>query len=157
MVLHDLGLAAALESECEYLAKRLEIPVHCEVAACPKSIDPLMALSLFRVAQECLRNIGKHSAAKAVFVEVFAREDGLILTVRDDGVVFDVEAAGGRGRLGLTSMRERMRLVSGEISIQSQAGGGTTVTAVIPRAVLDQTDQIILSPFENGEPDSERN
>jgi signal transduction histidine kinase len=132
IILQDLGLSAALESECERFFDYCGVPVQHEIAPCPPEIPPLVALSLFRVAQESFRNIAKHSRARMVRLRLAVRDGELLLSIRDNGVGFQVERPIGEGRLGLTSMRERMRLVNGHLMIESRPGNGTTVTAIAP-------------------------
>jgi PAS domain S-box-containing protein len=91
-----------------------------------------ISLCLFRVLQEALQNAVKHSAGQNFTVEVHGTEKGITLTVSDSGIGFDWQhAMNGRG-LGLISMRERLRLVNRELSIQSAPGRGTTVIARVP-------------------------
>ncbi|GIU97435.1 MAG: hypothetical protein KatS3mg013_1238 [Actinomycetota bacterium] len=84
-----------------------------------------MARLAFRIAQEALANVRKHAHARTVTVEVSSRRGGLLLRVTDDGVGFDVEAAGREpGHLGLASMRERAELAGGELRVESGPGEG---------------------------------
>ena len=103
--------------------KHSEIP-----AAVPKEIS----LCLFRVLQEALQNAVKHSGVQDFVVELEGGQDGIRLIVSDSGTGFDWRNAIKRRGLGLVSMRERLRLVNGELSIQSQPGRGTTVVAHVP-------------------------
>jgi len=97
------------------------------------SVPPLaVGLSLFRVLQEALNNAMKHSGVKRIEVRLQEASGGLQLVVSDSGKGFDVEAAlQGKG-LGLTSMRERVRLVSGTIAIESRPRGGTIIHVCVP-------------------------
>jgi signal transduction histidine kinase len=98
----------------------------------PAAIPKEISLCLFRVLQEALQNAVKHSAGENFKVEVQGTNDGITLTVSDSGIGFDwQDAMNGRG-LGLISMRERLRLVNGELSIQSAQGRGTIVLARVP-------------------------
>jgi len=90
------------------------------------------SLCLFRVLQESLQNAVKHSGVRHYKVELHGTEGEIQLTVSDLGVGFDPQDAIDRRGLGLISMRERMQLVSGEISINSQPGSGTTIHARVP-------------------------
>src|SRR6202008_1635181 len=97
---------------------------HANITAeVPKEIS----LCLFRVLQEALQNAIKHSGVRDFVVEVHGTEDGIRLSVRDLGIGFDSRHAVNRRGLGLVSMRERLRLVNGELSFQSEPGRGTTV------------------------------
>jgi signal transduction histidine kinase len=84
------------------------------------------------VAQESLRNITKHAKAANVRVVLWGRKDGIRLRIEDTGNGFDLAEVKGKGGLGLISMEERVRLVSGKFTIQSQPGKGTTVEVFVP-------------------------
>ena len=88
---------------------------------------------LFRVVQEALSNARKHSGATQVRVRLRSSARYVSVTVKDDGCGFDVAAARHSGRLGLTGVIERVRLLGGDIEIESSAGGGTRVRATLPR------------------------
>ena len=129
--LEYLGVVAGIKSWCKEFGKRqrMEIDFSNDVhSALPFEIGR----SLFRVLQEALHNATKHSGVKRI--EVQLREDSgeIHLIIRDSGKGFDVEAVlQGKG-LGLTSMRERVRLVNGTISIESKPIGGTTIHVRVP-------------------------
>ncbi len=96
----------------------------------PAALSHDLALCLFRIAQEALQNAVRHGRAKSVSVCLRGTLDGLVLTIDDDGVGFDVEAA--RGGLGLISMGERAEQVGGTLQIRSQPGGGTHLEVRVP-------------------------
>ncbi|MCK5352878.1 hypothetical protein KAJ77_09855, partial [bacterium] len=91
-----------------------------------------VSICLYRVLQESLTNILKHSKVQAAQVEVTGNRDKLQLSVCDSGVGFDPESVGSDGRLGFVGMRERLSLVSGELLIKSKPSGGTQITASVP-------------------------
>jgi signal transduction histidine kinase len=98
----------------------------------PAAIPRELSLSLFRVLQEALRNGTKHSGVKSFEVKLWGTPDEIHLTVRDSRVGFHPEAArGGRG-LGLVSMEERLKLLNGTLTIESQPKSGTTIHARVP-------------------------
>jgi hypothetical protein len=105
----------------------------------PAGVPADIALCLFRVLQEALRNAVRHSAARRFAVSLQGTADALSLTVRDDGRGFDAESAAHDRGLGLTSMRERLKLVAGELSIESKPGKGTTIMARVPLATARAT------------------
>jgi len=129
--LEYLGVVAGMKSWCKEFAERqkLEIDFRSDVSC----VLPLaVGLSLFRILQEALNNAIKHSGVKRIEVEVVEHSDEVHLTVRDSGRGFDVEVASqGRG-LGLTSMRERVRLVNGTFAIESKPMSGTTIHVRVP-------------------------
>jgi signal transduction histidine kinase len=91
-------------------------------------------LVAFRVAQEGLTNVARHTGAADARLDVWASTEHLGVQVEDDGPGFDPEAAVARGSLGLPGMRERVRLVGGTLSIESGPGQGTRLCAVLPVA-----------------------
>jgi PAS domain S-box-containing protein len=131
-VLDDLGLVEALKAECDRVARRGEMRVELEASALPMAPPDDASLCLFRVAQEALSNAARHSHASAVTVLLSSRSTGLQLTVRDNGSGFDPERARDHASLGLASMRERVRLLRGELDIVSTPERGTTVMAWVP-------------------------
>jgi signal transduction histidine kinase len=131
-VLEDLGLAEALRSEIERVAGQESLSVTAKLGEIPESVPHDAALCLFRVAQEALRNVARHANARTVEISARELDDGLQLAVRDDGAGFDPALQHDRRTLGLTSMRERVHLLHGELDIESAPGQGTTVVAWVP-------------------------
>ncbi|MBL8541090.1 MAG: sensor histidine kinase [Betaproteobacteria bacterium] len=131
-VLDELGLAAALQAECDRLSRQASIAVEVDVRDLPQPLPREPALCLFRVAQEALRNIARHAQAHAAVVSLAAFDGGLQLAVRDDGRGFDAARSNERPSLGQMSMRERVRLLGGKLDIESAPGHGTTVVAWVP-------------------------
>jgi signal transduction histidine kinase len=91
-----------------------------------------VATSIYRIAQEALRNVAKHAGKTHVKVILSGQDSFLELKVMDFGVGFDQEAGPRRQGLGMISMQERARLVGGTLTVQSALGKGTTVTATVP-------------------------
>lgn len=132
-VLEELGLEPALRQECESFQQRSGIPTQFTTKNVPAELRPEVALCVYRVAQESLRNVHKHAAdADAVWVSLIGSPEGITLRIEDTGDGFDLNEALKKGGLGLISMEERVRLVNGKLTIQSQPGKGTTVTAFVP-------------------------
>jgi signal transduction histidine kinase len=126
-ILDELGLAAAAEWQSREFESRTGIRCGFETAIGEKAIDPLVSTALFRILQESLTNVARHSRANRVDVRLEQRGAELVLEVRDDGVgITSVEAANVRA-LGLAGMRERARVVGGRFSITGVSGAGTTV------------------------------
>jgi signal transduction histidine kinase len=92
----------------------------------------MAALSLFRIAQEALRNASRHGHAQRVTVSLTRNEDALTLSIADDGVGFAPETAGHGGGLGLMSIEERALLLNGRLTVRSQPLQGTTIEARVP-------------------------
>jgi len=141
--LEILGLERAAASFCEEMSNRhgLTIDVHFENI--PTALPREISLSLYRVLQEALQNVVKHSASRHADVSLKGQLDTIHLTVEDSGAGFDPEETmRGRG-LGLTSMNERLKVVGGHLSIRSQVGHGTTIHAVAPLCLpTESTDEV---------------
>jgi signal transduction histidine kinase len=103
-----------------------------KLAALPPRIPADAALSIFRIAQEALRNVARHAGSSAAKVSLRPLEDGLQLAVVDSGVGFDPKRQRSNPSLGLASMKERVRLLGGEFEIESAPGHGTTILAWVP-------------------------
>ena len=127
-----LGVVAAMRGFCEELSRQKSAEIHFRYENVPGKVPPDVSLCLFRVLQEALHNAVRHSQVRHFDVQLCGTGDALDLTVRDKGVGFDVDEANrGRG-LGLTSMKERLKLVGGELFIESRSTRGTTVLARAP-------------------------
>jgi len=131
-VIEDLGLVEALRIECDRLTDRGSLRVNLDCRGVARRLPADAALCLFRVAQEALRNVERHAQAKQVDVTVAGEDGSIALTVRDDGAGFDAAGARERASLGLASMRERVRLLGGRLSIESSRGKGTSLFAWVP-------------------------
>jgi len=130
--LDQLGLAAATKAHCRDTEKAHAIATPCECRNVPRWLPPDVALCLYRVTQEALQNVVKHSGARTASVDLVGADGELFLSVSDDGKGFDVGAVPAATGLGLLSMRERVRLVHGQIQWQSQPGAGTRVAVRVP-------------------------
>ena len=128
--LDDLGLAAAVAGQVEQLG-RGEIEAVFDAEGDFSELGDDAQLVVYRVAQEALSNVGRHSGAGRVEVTLRRREDGGVrLEVADDGRGFAFEES-ERG-LGIGGMRERALLIGGELTIESRPGHGTTVRLTVP-------------------------
>jgi len=129
--LEALGLAAAVRGHCrEVLAQGIRVEFS-EVGV-PESVSHDVQLCLFRVVQEGLTNVVKHSGAREANVTLIGARDALLLSVSDCGRGFEEVDAADRDGLGLASMRERVRLIGGELTISSRSGHGTMLAARVP-------------------------
>ena len=134
-ILEDLGLKAALAEECDAFQERSRIRTEFTEESLPAGLPKGVSVCLFRVAQESLRNIGKHAAnCNAVRVTVSGSR-GVTLRIEDNGEGFNIEDAHKKGGLGLISIEERVRLVNGFLSIRSEPGKGSTLEVVVPIGV----------------------
>lgn len=131
-VLQYAGLAAALRSQCRELEREGALTVTLEAASGLETLPADVALCLYRVTQESLRNVVRHAKARRVQVAVARDWSDLTLTITDDGCGFDLAEGRGRGGLGLISFDERVRLVKGRLTIDTQPQRGTQVRVVVP-------------------------
>ncbi|PYX71961.1 MAG: hypothetical protein DMG78_13645 [Acidobacteria bacterium] len=130
--LEYLGIVGAIKNFCREYCEHQKLEIDFKSHDLPAAIPSELSLSLFRVLQEALRNGTKHSGVKSFEVKLWGTRDEIHLTVRDSGVGFHPEAArGGRG-LGLVSMEERLKLLNGTLTIESQPKSGTTIHARVP-------------------------
>jgi PAS domain S-box-containing protein len=135
VILHDLGLEAALREECRGFEERTGIPVQFTSEGQKVELGQDVLLCFFRVAQEGFHNIARHAGATNVRLTLSGGNGNCTLRIDDNGRGFDPTATEGRSSLGLVSMRERMRLVNGSFTIQSHPGEGTTLEFSAPSAV----------------------
>ena|GEM_PF-1075980 len=132
--LDDLGLVAALRSYTEKFSTRWPIRIEFSSNGLQRRLPAEVELVLYRVIQEALSNVAKHSGASSAQVALSRRSNVVIAVVSDDGHGFDVDEVtrSGRGGLGLFGMRERLALVGGSLRIESADGRGTQITARVP-------------------------
>jgi len=126
-----LGLLPAVKRHCQEVERQTGIAVALTDRDLPDNLSRDTSLCLYRVIQESLANVVRHSGAKHASVDLRMVDGTVALTIADDGGGFDPAVAGGQG-MGIVSMRERLRLVNGAISIQSVPDGGTEVRARVP-------------------------
>jgi signal transduction histidine kinase len=136
-MLDDLGLIPALRWYADRFARQTGVSLHLQFDGLP-AVDTAQGTVFFRVAQEALTNVARHANARNVWLDARASADTLQLTVRDDGIGFNVPAARQRAlrgeSLGLLGMEERVSLMSGTLQVTSAPNAGTTVRASIPQA-----------------------
>jgi signal transduction histidine kinase len=134
-ILDDLGLPKAVRRLVNDFSKRSGIQSTYEHKEPAVPLPPEVSICLYRVVQECLSNISRHAQASHVEVELICEDDGVSLSVRDNGVGFDVQhAAQSGGHLGLLSMKERVRMTKGTLEVESTPLRGTEIRAEIPLA-----------------------
>jgi signal transduction histidine kinase len=127
-----LGIVAAAKGFCEEFSEQQKMEIDFIHADIPPAVPEEISLCLFRVLQEALQNAVKHSGARNFEVELRGASDGIHLTVRDAGLGFDHEAVVNNRGLGLVSMQERVNLLKGTFSIDSQPGRGTKIIVGLP-------------------------
>jgi len=130
-------LAEILHREVEGFARRTSIAASIEVSGDPETLSPSQRVAIFRAIQEGLSNVREHSGATSVDVQLRVRRSTVDVRVIDDGQGFEVSRAlaqaAERGRLGLVGVGERMRMLGGSFTIDSRAGGPTTLRFSLPR------------------------
>ena len=130
--LEFLGIGDATRGFCREVAEKHKVEINCDVQNLPGHVERSVSLCLFRVLQEALRNSLKYSGVNDFEVRLWATSDQVHLTVRDSGVGFDCKAARENGGLGLISMEERVRLLNGKFSLETQPNRGTTIHVYVP-------------------------
>ena len=131
-ILDDLGLIPALEWQAEEFEKRSYIKVNFINDAGDILIHPNIATALFRIFQELLTNVGRHSGATLVEARAFVKDSRLFLEVKDNGRGFDPVAVEEKKTLGLTGMKERSNLIDGTYEVETAPGKGTRVMISVP-------------------------
>lgn len=130
-VLDDLGLHDAVESLTSEIGRRNEISITTNLDFNEHQISPKVGENVYRILQEGLTNVVKHADANEVIVDVMVDENGLRLTLQDQGIGFDPKQRDG-SRLGLLGMQERAELLGGHFSLSSTSGVGTRIEVQIP-------------------------
>jgi signal transduction histidine kinase len=134
--LDKLGLPATLRAYLERQSQRTGLDIHLKIGPLKERFPPAVETACFRLVQEALTNVARHSGAQRVHVEMDAADDALLVVVWDDGKGFDVRAARERAEagvsLGILSMEERVALAGGWLEIESEPGRGTTIRARFP-------------------------
>jgi signal transduction histidine kinase len=138
--LEYLGIAAVMRNFCRELSEQKEVEIDFRGNGLPSSVMPDTSLCLFRVLQEALHNAVQHSGVRQFGVQLNGTSKEIHLTVRDCGVGFNLETAKTSRGLGLNHMQERLKLVKGTLSIDSQPTRGTTIHARVPlNSAIDPT------------------
>jgi signal transduction histidine kinase len=135
--LDDIGLVAAVEAECRSFFERGGPPVEFSAEGDFDALRRDVQLALYRIVQEALRNIQRHSGASDVNVQLRRTADSVELEIRDNGRGFDLGDRSWRRGVGLASMEERANLLGGHCTIESKPGAGTQITATVPIADND--------------------
>jgi PAS domain S-box-containing protein len=135
-ILDDLGLVAALEWMAEDMERSRRIKTQVEIIGTQQNLAPEVQLLLFRIAQEALTNIRRHAKASVASITLEFGDDGLVMTVSDNGQGFQVpqkvEGLASMGQLGIMGMSERARLLRGNLEIKSEPSKGTQVITRLP-------------------------
>ncbi len=130
-VLETVGLVAALQSFCRELEQKRKLAIHLTARDVP-TLPNKVALCLYRVAQEALQNVVKHSGAKQATVELIVASNKIHMRIADDGKGFDLSYKATSDSIGLVGIRERIGLLHGEVRWETKPGHGTTVQVSVP-------------------------
>jgi PAS domain S-box-containing protein len=135
-ILDDLGLVPALEWLLSNVEKQHQIKTSMSISGSRRRLSPEKELIIFRIAQEALSNVRRHSKASAVGMSIDIDDAALTLMINDDGGGFSIPDRASElvqsGKLGIVGMRERARLVGGTLIVQSEPGKGTKITLRVP-------------------------
>lgn len=134
-VLDDFGLNAALRLQASQFQKRVGIPTILNLEVEDRRFDPTIETVIYRIVQEILTNIVKHSQATQVSIQLFKRDNVLALTVSDNGIGFDMDKLSKReeqeAHFGLRNIQERVEFLGGKLYIDSTMGKGTEISVEI--------------------------
>ena len=129
--LDDFGLVPAVTRLTDTFREQTGMHVELEARLSEERLPPEVETALYRIVQEALTNVVKHSGATRVSVLLTERDHAVAAMVEDDGMGFEIDRVREDG-LGLVGMRERIGLVGGRLQVESSAGAGTTVVAEVP-------------------------
>ena len=130
--LEYLGLAPVMKSFCEKYGEQHDVKIDFKCHDVPNDLPLDASVSLSQVLEEALHNSAQHGGAHHIGVELFGTSEGVHLIIHDSGIGFNPQTVMKGPGLGLVAMKERLKLVSGEFSIRSQPGKGSTVHACVP-------------------------
>jgi two-component system CheB/CheR fusion protein len=141
-VVEHLGLPSALRALCEEYTKQENIRIDYRQQGVVSLATPTdIAVCIYRIAQAALHNVAQHSGSNRATVNLAGGNRGIVLSVSDTGVGFDLEAARERSGLGIISMEERARMVIGRLTIRSKVGVGTRIAIEVPLPDGDLADK----------------
>ena len=143
--LHMLGLVTSVRGLCDDVSKQRGVAITFSEAGIPDRVDPNVSLCLYRITQEALHNVAKHSQSRDASVRLERDGDEIVLIIADSGVGFDPLAVEHAG-LGLSSMRERASILKGDLVIEAVPAGGTLIRVRVPLAPPVADTQLVAEP-----------
>jgi PAS domain S-box-containing protein len=143
-VLDHLGLLPAIEWQIRQFQMRTKINCECDIRDTGGSLTKNETTILFRIVQEILTNVARHSKATKLTILLDKNENEFLLKAKDDGVGFEWKENYFINSLGLMGMRERAMSIGGEIKIESAVGQGTTVTFSLKAAVRSENENYVI-------------
>ena len=138
MSLNNIGLASTVEAYCLHLRRNYHLDVQFQSEGEEKGLSSIVSVTLYRIIQEACNNAVRHSNAKNVFVRINFLDNNIEIDIEDNGIGFDLQKVESKGKedflhgFGLSTMRERARLLSGSFSIDSKIGVGTKIHVFVP-------------------------
>jgi signal transduction histidine kinase len=151
--LEALGLVPGVNALCREFGIQQGVEIDFLSEHVPRSVNPDVALCIFRIVQEGLRNCKKHSGARRAQVRLRMASDKLLVSVSDEGIGFDMRELGNMEGLGIRSMKERASLLGGRFEIHSEPGKGTSIEASValqPKPALTTDDSRGKSSLTGG-------
>lgn len=130
--LEHLGLLEALRERCEDFSKESGVSVRLDVSDAWRDVSATLALCLYRIAQEALRNVATHAKAQNVTISLEQLNGHVTMHVADDGCGFDPSAKARRVGLGLVSLNERVHMLGGALDVTAVRGAGTRIGVTLP-------------------------
>jgi two-component system sensor histidine kinase UhpB len=130
--LEHLGLLEALRERCDDFSQESGVSVRLDVSDVWREVSDTLALCLYRIAQEALRNVATHAKAQNVTISLEQRNGHVMMHVSDDGCGFDPTAKAGRKGLGLVSLNERVHMLGGALAVTAARGAGTRIAVTLP-------------------------
>jgi PAS domain S-box-containing protein len=143
--LQMLGLVASVRALCQDVSKQRDLAITFSETAIPHRLDPSVSLCLYRITQEALHNVAKHSQSRDASVRLERDGDEMVLIIADSGIGFDPHTIDHAG-LGLASMRERVSVLKGELVIEAAPGGGTRIRVRVPLTPPVPDTQLVAEP-----------
>lgn len=131
-MLDDIGLLATLQWYIDRVEQRANLAIRLDVSVDETILPPEIKTTLYRLVVEALSNVSKHAQASSVEISLEKNETHLILQIQDDGAGFDTKTLAQSTSLGVSGMRERVNLLQGNFSIDSQIGHGTHIKITLP-------------------------
>lgn len=138
-ILDDLGLLAAVEWQAEEFEKRSGIKTRFRAGMPGRRYPSAMSIGLFRICQEALTNVARHSGAKQVEIFLGYEEDQIVLRIKDDGRGLPQPKESTRKTLGVLGMKERALMMGGRLEVSSEAGKGVTLIVSVPMNAAEKT------------------
>lgn len=138
MSLNNIGLISTVESYCLHLRRNDNLDVIFKVEGTDKGLTSIVSVTLYRIIQEACNNAIRHANAKRIYIRLAFLEHNIELDVEDNGVGFDINKVESQGKedflhgFGLSTMRERARLLSGSFSVDTNPGAGTKIHVYVP-------------------------